>query len=71
VVFQAVRNNGNSINKASTAFRDLSDLTVPPQLVAVVQSKEAIGPKLTLLAPARVLEEGQPDEVYREAARAA
>lgn len=71
VVFQAVSDNGNSINKASTAFRDLSSLMAPPGLVAIVQSKDAIGARLSLLAPARVVEESQPDSFFEAAAAAA
>lgn len=71
VVFQAVRENGNSINKASTAFRDLSDLIAPPRLVAVVESLEALGARSSLLAPASILEESDPDERFHQAAEAA
>jgi hypothetical protein len=67
-VFQSVLNNANSINKASTAFRDLSTLPSPPKLIAVVGSKSEIGVKLPLLHPALILEEGQPDELYLKAA---
>ncbi len=67
-VFQAVSNNANSINKASTAFRDLSTLQSPPKLIAVVGSKSEIGVKLPLLYPAQIIEEGQPDELFLKAA---
>ena len=67
-VFQAVHDHANSIYKAATAFRDLSQLPNPPRLIAVVRSKEAIGNRLTLLAPGRVLEEDQPDALFLRAA---
>jgi hypothetical protein len=69
VVFQAVSDNSNSINRASTAFRDLSTLGVrAPKLVAYVRSKQALGSKLSLLAPARVVEEAQSNEYLEKAA---
>lgn len=68
VVFQAVRDQANSLYKASTAFRDISLLPNAPRLVAVVQSKESIGNKLTLLAPGRVIEEGDSDAQFLRAA---
>lgn len=68
VVFQAVGEHANSVYKASTAFRDIGSLVRPPKLVAVVKSKEAMGPKLSLLAPARVIEEAQPDDLFRKVA---
>lgn len=68
VIFQAVGEHANSVYKASTAFRDIANLAHPPRLVAVVKSKEAMGPKLSLLAPARVVEEAQPDDLFRKAA---
>lgn len=66
--FQAVAENPNSVNKASTAFRDIGSLERPPRLVAVVRSKEALGSRLGLLHPARVIETGQADEAFRRAA---
>lgn len=67
-VFQAVHDHANSIFRASTAFRDISLLPSPPRLIAVVQSKEALGIRIALLAPARVLEEEQPDALFLKAA---
>jgi|SRR5215213_1155931 len=66
--FQAVSDNANSINRASTAFRDLSTLERPPKLVAFVRSKAALGPRLGLLAPGKVIEETQPNELIKKAA---
>ncbi|WP_315767564.1 hypothetical protein [Bradyrhizobium sp. SZCCHNR2012] len=69
VVFQAVSENANSINRASTAFRDLSTLGHrAPKLVAYVRSKKALGSKLALLTPARIVEEAQPNEFLERAA---
>jgi hypothetical protein len=67
-VFQAVSEHANSINRASTAFRDLSTLEHAPKLVAFVRSKAALGPRLGLLAPGRVVEEAQPNEYFLRAA---
>lgn len=68
-VFQAVGDHANSIYRASAAFHDLAALPDAPTLVSVVRDKQALGPKLSLLAQAgRVIEEGQPDDVYRRAA---
>jgi hypothetical protein len=66
--FQAVTDNANSINRASTAFRDISALDPGPKLVAFVRSKAALGPRLSLLAPGRVIEETQPDKYFLRAA---
>lgn len=68
VIFQAVTGNSNSINRASTAFRDLSTLDDPPRLVAFVRSKAALGSRLALLAPGKVLEEAQPNDYFIRAA---
>lgn len=65
LAFQAVTEHANSVNKASTAFRDLATLADPPKLVAVVRSKEALGSRLALLAPARVMEADREDDAYR------
>lgn len=68
-VFQAVSNHANSIFRTSTAFHDIARTDNPPRLVAVVQSKPALGKRLALLSQAgRVIEAGQPDEVFRSAA---
>lgn len=67
-VFQAVTPFANSIYKASTAFRDLAALDTPPKLIAVVRSKAALGNKLALLAPSRILEQSQADESFFKAA---
>ena len=68
-VFHAVSDHANSVYRAKAAFHDLSALDVAPVLVAVVHDRESLGPRLGLLAQAgRVIEEGQPDDVYRRAA---
>lgn len=69
VVFQAVSNQANSINRASTAFHDLRELPNPPQRVAVVKDKAALGANLSILSQAgRVIQGDQTDEVYKSAA---
>jgi hypothetical protein len=68
VVFQAVSNQANAINRASTAFHDLRELTQPPQRVAVVKDKAAMGANLSILSQAgRVIQGDQNDDVYRSA----
>lgn len=68
VVFQAVSNSPISVYKASTAFHDLSALEKGPECVAVVQSKAEMGANVRILNQAgRVIEIGQPDEVFRRA----
>ena len=68
-VFQAVSRTPMSIFRTSAAFHDLAVLDVPPRLVAVVESKPALGKNLSLLAQAgHVIEVGQPDDVFRRAA---
>lgn len=66
-VFQAV-SNANSVYRTSTAFRDIAGLDNPPRLVAVVRDMKALGPRKALLAPGRVIEEAQPDDLFRKAA---
>ena len=67
-VFQAVGDHANSIYRVSAAFHDLASLPDEPMLVSVVRSKAALGAKLGILAQAgRVIEESQPDQVYRRA----
>lgn len=67
-VFQAVGDHANSIYRASAAFHDLAALPEAPTLVSVVRSKDELGAKLGILAQAgRVIEEGQPDQVYERA----
>lgn len=67
-IFQTVRDHANSIYRAATAFSDISQLPSPPRLIAVVQSKEALGSRISLLAPAKVIEEEQPDSLFLRAA---
>lgn len=65
-VFQAVTDHANSVYRASAAFHDLASLPKPPALIAVVKDREELGPKLGLLAQvARVIEDGQPDDIFR------
>jgi hypothetical protein len=68
-VFQAVSAHANSIYRTNAAFDDIAALDSPPVLVAVVESKALLGPKLTLLArQSAVIESGQSDSTYRRAA---
>jgi hypothetical protein len=67
-VFQAVSNHANSVYRTSTAFHDLAGLEKPPRLIAVVRDRKALGPRLGLLSPGRVIEESQPDDLFRKAA---
>jgi hypothetical protein len=68
-IFHAVANHPNSVFKTSAAFHDLELLEFRPNLVSVVRSKAALGPRFNILAQAgRVIEEDQPDEVYLLAA---
>jgi hypothetical protein len=69
-IFQAVGDHPNSIYRASTAFRDIAAAKKTVTLVSFVRSKAALGPKLSLLAPSRVVEESQSDEQIRKAAAA-
>lgn len=69
-VFQAVGDHPSSINRASTAFRDLSLLPRAPKLVAVVAAIDALGPRVGLLSQsgAAVIERGHADQQWRDAA---
>lgn len=67
-IFQAVSNHAGSIYKASTAFRDLAILDPAPRLIAFVRDKKALGTKLALLAPGKIIEESQADEILKRAA---
>jgi hypothetical protein len=69
-VFHVVSNHSSSVFRASAAFRDLSLLDHPPSLIAVVRNKPELGPKQSLLTQARgkVIQEDQPDDVYRRVA---
>lgn len=67
--FQAVGHHPNSIYRTNSAFDDLAELDRPPSLVAVVKSKPALGPRLTLLARRGfVIEVDQPNTDYMQAA---
>ena len=68
-VFHAVGDHANSVYRTNTAFHDLGTLDDPPALVAVVNDRKALGPKLSLIAQAgHVIESEQSDDVYRRAA---
>jgi hypothetical protein len=66
--FQAVIDHPNSIYRTSTAFKDIASLGKDIRLIAFVKSKAAIGPKLQLLSPGRVVEEGQSNDLLEKAA---
>lgn len=70
VVFQAVANHPNSLNRTTASFLDFASLDNAPRLVAVVKDMAAIGPKLALLGQTggKVIEEAQSDEAYLRAA---
>lgn len=69
IVFQAVPNHPYSVYRASTAFRDLSELPNPPKCVAVVKDMASLGNNLNVLAQAgRVIQGDQSDDTYRSAA---
>ena len=64
-VFQQVSGSTYSIYRTSSAFNDLADLAAPPKLIAVVDNKASLGPKLGLISRSGyVVETGQPDEVF-------
>jgi hypothetical protein len=67
-VFQAVAAHPNSIFRTSTAFHDLAALDHAPKLVAVVKDRKALGSRLGLLSPGRIIEGTQSDAVYLRAA---
>jgi hypothetical protein len=67
-VFQAVAAHSNSLYRTATAFKDIAAMENAPRLVAVVRNKSAFGAKISLLSPGRVIEETQPDDLYRRAA---
>lgn len=66
--FQAVSDHPNSIYRTSTAFKDIASLGKEIRLIAFVKSKEAIGSKLQLLAPGKVIEIGQSDDIIQKVA---
>jgi hypothetical protein len=67
--FHAIGQHANSVYRANAAFDDLAARDDPPTLVGVVESKIALGTRLTLLARyAEVIEANQPDSVYLAAA---
>jgi len=68
-VFQAVANHPNAVFRTSTAFHDLAALDSAPACVSVVRSKAALGARFGILAQAgRVIEEGDPSDVFARAA---
>ena len=67
--FQAVSAHPNSIYRTNAAFDDIAALDESPNLVAVVENKLLLGPKLTLLArQSAVIESAQSDAIYRKVA---
>lgn len=65
-IFQAVGSRAQSVYRVNSAFHDISGIENPPSLVAVVRDKSALGKRLGLLSQAgMVIEEGQPEEVFR------
>ena len=68
-VFQAVGEHANSVYRTSTAFHDLAALPKPPTLISVVKDKNKMGKKLSILAQAgRIIQGDQPDNAYIKAA---
>jgi hypothetical protein len=68
-VFQAVGEHANSVYRTSTAFHDLAALPKPPTLISVVKDKTKMGKKISILAQAgRVIQGDQPDNAYKRAA---
>lgn len=64
-VFHMVPDHPASIYRTVAAFHDLAVLASPPARIAVVEDKRALGTGLHILAHAgKVLEAGQPDEVF-------
>ena len=67
--FDFVRNNAQSVYAVAAKFHDIRAVEQPPLAVAVVESKEALGPYHSILAQAgRVIEASQSDEVFLRAA---
>ncbi len=71
-LFDYVSAHANSIASAVTKFGDIAQLDHAPERIAVVQSKPALGTRLTVLArTANVIELGDPDATIRRLAKAA
>ncbi|MGA9866413.1 MAG: hypothetical protein WBQ75_08225 [Acetobacteraceae bacterium] len=69
IAFQAVGTHANSVYRTNAAFDDLAARDDAPSLVAVVEDKIALGPRLTLLSRnASIIEVQQPDSAYLSAA---
>jgi hypothetical protein len=67
--FQAVSNHPTSIFRTNSAFHDIAATNRPPTLIAVVRDLKALGPRLSILSQAgRVIQEDQPDDIFRRAA---
>jgi hypothetical protein len=67
--FQAVSNHPTSIFRTNSAFHDIAATNKPPALIAVVRDLKALGPRLSILSQAgRVIQEDQPDDIFRRAA---
>jgi hypothetical protein len=71
-LFDYVSSHPNSVASAVTKFGDIGQLDQPPERIAVVLSKPALGTRLTVLArTANVIEIGVPDSTFRRLAKAA
>ncbi|WP_374528660.1 hypothetical protein [Novosphingobium sp.] len=69
-VFEFVSNHHNSVYPASAMFHDLALIESPPALTAVVPHRGEFGYLLNILAQAaNVIEQGQPDTAYQQAAK--
>ena len=67
-VFQIVTNYPVAVFRTSTAFHDISARDNAPRLISVVKSKSEMGKNYSILAQAgRVIEVGQPDDVFQRA----
>jgi len=68
-VFEPVSRHPNSITTATTKFHDFARLDDPPNRVAVVESKEALGTYLGVLAQAAsVITRDAPDKILERLA---
>lgn len=69
IVFDFVRKRAQSVYAVSAKFHDIRAVERPPLAVAVVESKEELGPYHSILAQAgRVIEASQTDDVFMRAA---
>ena len=69
VIFQAVSSHAGSVYRANSAFHDLASIKNAPRLVAVVNSFEALGSRLGVLAQAgKVIEKSETPDAFIRAA---